>query len=310
MLSILGSSPDAFDEVAVETTRLMAEFVSRVLRNSNELEERRQLVEELQESESRFRGAFHSSSLGMALTALDGTFVQVNDKLAEMLGYTVDELSSLGVRGMTHPDDIEVDVERGKQLRSGEIDSYQREKRYVRKDGSVTVGRPDRLARRGHDGSPTHVVSHVQDITAQKEANLLFEATFERSVVPTLIADDERRIVALNEIGGRAARCLSRRGVGADASTISRRSRSSGLVADLLARRCPRRPRSPCSGRTVGARVIEFIATADRPPRTAYRRRPRPHATGASSRRSCARRRRWRRSAASPAASRTTSTTS
>ncbi len=107
MLSILGSSPDAFDEVAVETTRLMAEFVSSVLRNSNELEQRRQLVEELQESESRFRGAFHSSSLGMALTALDGTFVQVNDKLAEMLGYTVDELSSLGVRGITHPDDID-----------------------------------------------------------------------------------------------------------------------------------------------------------------------------------------------------------
>ena len=41
-------------------------------------------------------------------------------------------------------------------------------------------------------------MSHVQDITAQKEANLLFEATFERSVVPKLISDDERRIVALN----------------------------------------------------------------------------------------------------------------
>ena len=198
VLSILGSSPDAFDEVAVETTRLMAEFVSSVLRNSNELEQRRQLVEELQESESRFRGAFHSSSLGMALTALDGTFVQVNDKLAEMLGYTVDELSSLGVRGITHPDDIEVDVERGKQLRSGEIDSYQREKRYVRKDGSALWADLTVSLVAGHDGSPTHVVSHVQDITAQKEANLLFEATFERSVVPTLISDDERRIVALN----------------------------------------------------------------------------------------------------------------
>ena len=198
VLSILGSSPDAFDEVAIETTRLMAEFVSSVLRNSNELEQRRQLVEELQESESRFRGAFHSSSLGMALTALDGTFVQVNDKLAEMLGYTVDELSSLGVRGITHPDDIEVDVERGKQLRSGEIDSYQREKRYVRKDGSALWADLTVSLVAGHDGSPTHVVSHVQDITAQKEANLLFEATFERSVVPTLISDDERRIVALN----------------------------------------------------------------------------------------------------------------
>ena len=39
----------------------------------------------LQESESRFRGAFHASSLGMALTSLDATFVQVNDRFAEML---------------------------------------------------------------------------------------------------------------------------------------------------------------------------------------------------------------------------------
>ena len=105
VLAILGSRPDAFDELAVETTRLMAEFVSSVLRNSNELEQRRQLVDELRESEGRFRGAFHASSLGMALTTLDGNFVQVNDRLADMLGYTVDELSVLGVRGITHPDD-------------------------------------------------------------------------------------------------------------------------------------------------------------------------------------------------------------
>ena len=53
----------------------------------------------------------------------------------------------------------------------------------------------------GYDGKPAHVVLHVQDITAQMEANLLFEATFECSVVPKLIADDNRRIVAVNKSG-------------------------------------------------------------------------------------------------------------
>ena len=201
VLAILGGRPDAFDELAVETTRLMAEFVSSVLRNSNELEQRRQLVDELRESEARFRGAFHASSLGMALTTLDGNFVQVNDRLADMLGYTVDELSVLGVRGITHPDDLGVDVERGRQLRNGEIDSYRREKRYLRKDGSVVWAELTVSLVAGYDGKPAHVVSHVQDITAQMEANLLFEATFECSVVPKLIADDNRRIVALNKSG-------------------------------------------------------------------------------------------------------------
>ena len=135
----------------------------------------------------------------MALTSLDGTFVQVNDKLAEMLGYTVEELSALGVRGITHPDDIEVDIERGKELRAGEIDSYHREKRYLRKDGSVLWCELTVSLVTGYEGEPTHVVSHVQDITERKEANLLFEATFERSIVPKLIADDNRRIVDLNQ---------------------------------------------------------------------------------------------------------------
>ncbi|HUZ83028.1 MAG TPA: PAS domain S-box protein, partial [Gaiellaceae bacterium] len=199
VLSILGTEAGAFDELAVETTRLMAEFVSSAMRNSAELEKRHELVEGLRESESRFRGAFHASSLGMALTTLDGTFVQVNDKLAEMLGYTVDELSSLGVRGISHPDDLGVDLARAEQLRTGEIDSYRREKRYLRKNGSVLWAELTVSLVVGNDGEPTHVVSHVQDMTAQKEASLLFEATFARSVVPKLIADDERRIVELNQ---------------------------------------------------------------------------------------------------------------
>jgi two-component system cell cycle sensor histidine kinase/response regulator CckA len=320
VLSVMGTEPEAFDELAVETTRLMAEFVSTVIRNANELETRKMLANELQtqgqvvehmqtglwvwsldesaayrldhanpaselatgliaeaivgatleevlpattgqlkaifeqvratgelvdageveygdariehsvfwikafplpdnriamtfenvtemvgarralqESEGRFRSAFYSASLGMALTALDGNFVQVNDRLAQMLGYEPAELSKLNVRDVTHPDDIDADVQSVETLRSGERDSYQREKRYLRKNGSVMWAELTVSLVRGYDGSPTHVVSHVQDITLQREANLLFAATFEHSVVPMLVADDERRLVDLNE---------------------------------------------------------------------------------------------------------------
>ena len=153
----------------------------------------------LQESESRFRGAFHSASVGMALTALDGTFVQVNDRLAEMLGYPVEELMRLGVRGITHPDDLSVDFENAIALKSGEIESYHREKRYLRKDGSVVWADLTVSLVRTYDDEPTHVVSHIQDITDRKEAALLFAAIFEHSVVPKLIADDQRCLVDVNE---------------------------------------------------------------------------------------------------------------
>ena len=155
----------------------------------------------LQESESRFRGAFHSSSVGMALTSLTGSFVQVNERLAEMLGYSTDELMRIGVAGITEPADLEVDRALAAEMIAGTRDSFQREKRYVRKDGSSVWGELTSSVVRTYDGTPTHVVSHVQDITERMEANMLFAATFERSVVPMLIADDDRRIVDINNAG-------------------------------------------------------------------------------------------------------------
>ncbi|MGH3026850.1 MAG: PAS domain S-box protein, partial [Gaiellaceae bacterium] len=155
----------------------------------------------LQESESRFRGAFHSSSVGMALTSLDGSFVQVNERLGEMLGYSTEELMRIGVAGISEPADLEVDRELAAEMIAGTRDSFQREKRYVRKDGSSVWGELTSSVVRTYDGAATHVVSHVQDITERMEANMLFAATFERSVVPMLIADDDRRIVDINNAG-------------------------------------------------------------------------------------------------------------
>jgi len=155
----------------------------------------------LQESESRFRGAFHSSSVGMALTSLTGTFVQVNERLAEMLGYTTDELMRIGVAGISEPADFEIDRAFAAEMIAGTRDSFQRETRYVRKNGSTVWVELTASVVRTYDGTAAHVVSHVQDITERMEANMLFAATFERSVVPMLIADDDRRIVDINNAG-------------------------------------------------------------------------------------------------------------
>src|SRR5206468_9354791 len=112
----------------------------------------------LQESEGRFRSAFHAASLGMALTTLDAKFVQVNDRLAQMLGYETAELAKLGVPDITHPEDIAADLAYAAELKSGARDSYHREKRYVRKDGSVLWADLTVSLVRGYDGQPTHVV--------------------------------------------------------------------------------------------------------------------------------------------------------
>jgi hypothetical protein len=83
------------------------------------------------------------------------------------------------------------------------VTDYQREKRYLRKNGTPMWAHLTVSLVRGYDNSPTHVVSHIQDITAQKEAALLFESTFERSVVPILVLDDDRMLVDLNHAAAR-----------------------------------------------------------------------------------------------------------
>ena len=289
VLAVMAREPHAFDELAIETARLMGEFVSAVMRNTTELEERRLLVEELrtqeqvvehmqtalwvwnveggalrleyanrasegttglrvdqilgrtidevlpaippsfasrlleiadtselldageleyadervrpgifsvkafplsgrrvaltfddvtevsrsrralQESEARFRTAFDASALGMALETVDGSFLGVNDRLAEMLGYEKQELVLLDVQAVTHPDDAEETLSLLRRLASGDVDSYTVEKRYLRKDGTVLLAEVTASAVRDADGAPAAIVAHVRDVTRQKE---------------------------------------------------------------------------------------------------------------------------------------------
>jgi diguanylate cyclase (GGDEF)-like protein/PAS domain S-box-containing protein len=112
----------------------------------------------------------------MAIAAIDGRIVEANDALCRLLGYTHDELAQLSFQEITHPDDLAADLRQGRQLLAGEIESYQVEKRYVRKDGervwvllTVSLGRDV-------TGAPVHFVGQVQDITPQKTAESVLRA--------------------------------------------------------------------------------------------------------------------------------------
>jgi PAS domain S-box-containing protein len=124
----------------------------------------------LQESEARFRAIFDNAAVGIAEVALDGTWMHVNDRLCEITGYTRDELIEFGYQDVTHPDDLEADREHGQLMIAGATESYTREKRYRRKDGtdvevSVTVSLV-----RDAEGNPVRFVSIVEDITARKRS--------------------------------------------------------------------------------------------------------------------------------------------
>ncbi|KGF63677.1 sensor domain-containing diguanylate cyclase [Pseudomonas lutea] len=120
-------------------------------------------------SEAGYRSMFELASVGIALVAPDGGWISVNAALCNMLGYGPDELKHLTFQDITHPDDLDGDLGMLHQLSVGEIDSYQMEKRYLRKNGSPVWVNLSVTKKLSEAGALEYFISIIQDIQARKE---------------------------------------------------------------------------------------------------------------------------------------------
>ena len=102
-----------------------------------DISELKKIEQALWESQTRFLETFIHAAVGMAIVALDGTWLEVNPALCEMVGYSAEELQATNFQTITYPEDLESDLAKVEQLLSGQIRSYQMEKRYVRKQGDL-----------------------------------------------------------------------------------------------------------------------------------------------------------------------------
>ncbi len=141
--------------------------------------------QELRQSEERFRSAFEQAAVGMAHLALDGRYLRVNNRLCEILGYPREELLQKTFMELTHPDDLEADLEQMERQVAGEIVHHGMEKRYIRKDGSILWANMTASLVRGEDGSAKYGIVVVEDIAirrAAEEALRDLNTTLERRV--------------------------------------------------------------------------------------------------------------------------------
>ncbi len=140
-----------------------------------DITERRKLEIEARENRELLRATVEQAAAGIARVSLDGTWLDANDCLCQMLGYTVEELREMRFLDVTHPADSGDDADALKGLASGEIDAHQVEKRYLTKDGrTIWVDVAVTLAR-DPDGRPAYIVTVARDITAQKTASLALQ---------------------------------------------------------------------------------------------------------------------------------------
>jgi len=92
---------------------------------------------EVIEKEQRFRATFDQAAVGIAHVSPEGRFLLINKKFCDIVGYSEDEMLDLTFKDITHPDDLEADLEYVRQVLNGEIETYSMDKRYYRKDASI-----------------------------------------------------------------------------------------------------------------------------------------------------------------------------
>ncbi|MBF0141104.1 MAG: PAS domain S-box protein [Magnetococcales bacterium] len=153
----------------------------------------------------QFRNAFIFAAHGMALVALDGQWLKVNRALCEITGYDERELLMRTFQDITHPEDLELDLQQVHELLSGMTNSYQMEKRYLRKDGSDVWVLLSVSLIRDPQGHPHHFVSQIIDINDRKnyETRLAHGYALIRSLIDTIpdlifIKDNDLRFIGCN----------------------------------------------------------------------------------------------------------------
>ncbi len=159
--------------VSVATVIMLVRAVPSVIKYptkiafEEEIERRADSERKLAESEDLFRTAMRYAPIGKALVSLEGKFMLVNKKLCELLGYSEEELLRQDFQHLTHPEDLDADLDCLKRTLAGEINGYSMEKRYIRKDGKIVHSMLNVVLIR-HDGEPQHFVSQILDISTRK----------------------------------------------------------------------------------------------------------------------------------------------
>lgn len=155
----------------------------------------------LRESEALFRDTIDHAPLGMALVGMEGRIIHANRAAVELSGYSEEELRHLRFQQITHPDDVRADEAAFERLTAGEIESYQRRKRFIRKDGRAVWALVTRSMLRNSGGAPRYVITQIEDITerrAVEEGQRRLTAILEATTDLVGISDAGGRLVYLN----------------------------------------------------------------------------------------------------------------
>lgn len=170
----------------------------------------RRAQEELSVSNARFLAIFHDAAVGIGIMGLDRRIIDANPAICRMFGRSREELIGVNAAEATFPDDNLESVRLHQQLVSGEKDSYEVDRRYVRKNGETFWTHVTMSSVRGPDGKPRYLVGMVIDIDERKkmqerirESEARFRAMFDNTAVGMALMSIDRKVIQVNQAAER-----------------------------------------------------------------------------------------------------------
>ena len=151
--------------------------VRGVLALITDISARHDLQMRVAESEAMFNDTFQNAPIGKAIVDLQGCLIRVNQTFATMLGRSMEELIGLNFSEVTHPEDLDVDLELFRSVIDKQRDGYRIEKRYVRPDGSIVYTKLAVSVARDSKGEAIRFSAYVEDVTEQYVAQRKLIAT-------------------------------------------------------------------------------------------------------------------------------------
>ncbi len=156
-------------------------------------------------SEMRFKTLLEDAPLGVALIdSITGKIYELNPMFAKIAGRSVEEILTINWNSITHPDDIQLDLDNMALLVKGELNGFHMEKRHFRPDGSVvwihmTISRLIKV-----EGMPLTHICMIEDITERKKSEEqleLLKVSIEMMSAGAYWLDENFQFVYINEAG-------------------------------------------------------------------------------------------------------------
>ena len=181
--------------------------ITGVISSGIDITQEEALSKQLFEQENLYKLTFEQANIGIAHTTLEGQWIDTNEYLSELLGYTKEEFLELSVADITHKEDRDVDKQMIAQLMNKKNNYYQTEKRYIHKNGSIIWVALSVVLLRDDLGEALYLLKIIRDISQMKllmyqleKQNEKFEKIIEFTPIPIMLYNEDGEILLTNKI--------------------------------------------------------------------------------------------------------------